>query len=90
MKRTRVPLIILLFALLLTTACSEPTITITIIIPKELVPYFDWAKDFPGWQIPQEQIQPDSPIPVFNSYQSVTPIHSLIIVSKLSRNIQDI
>jgi len=45
-------------------ACDDLTINITIVVPKEITPYYDWLLDYPGWQIsPQEPPSPTDPGP---------------------------
>ena len=77
---------IFLFIIVLLSAPYEgPAISITIIIPSKLIPYYDWFMDFPGWRNP-EQILPAHPTPVFDSYYSVTPDHNSITNLQLPGN----
>ena len=64
---------------------DKQTISVTIIIPKELVPYYHWLMDFPGWREPR-QSEPPHPIPIRKGYQSVTPIYNLMTVLKPAGN----
>jgi hypothetical protein len=43
-------LIMLIAILLLVSEIGQATIQLVIVIPSELVPYFDWWLGFPGWQ----------------------------------------
>ncbi len=48
MKKRTLLMFLLIFLILLTTTCDGPIISITVVIPKKFVPYFDWLIDFPG------------------------------------------
>jgi hypothetical protein len=50
MKRSLLILSILFFVILLIIAFSDQVIRITIVLPKDFVPYYEWLIDFPGWQ----------------------------------------
>ena len=50
MKRMLLILSILFFVILLIIAYSDQVIRITIVLPNELVPYYEWLIDFPGWR----------------------------------------
>ena len=48
-------LIMLITLLLFVLEIGQTTILLVIVIPPELVPYFDWWLSFPGWQQIHEQ-----------------------------------
>ena len=78
--------LILLFVIILLLSIQEQaTISITIVIPSKLIPYYDWLMDFPGWRNPG-QIPPPYVKPVLDSYYSVTPKHNSITILQLPGN----
>jgi len=94
MKRALLILILLFFILLvliafLLTPFDDQIMVITIIIPRNFIPYYDWLLDFPGWRIPQHP-EPLPPIPTYYGYQSVTQLHYSMTYLKLVRNIAHI
>lgn len=48
-------LIMVLMLLLLAAAHESTTIQVVIVIPSELVPYYEWLVSFPGWHPPQDE-----------------------------------
>jgi len=49
-------LLIIVLALLLLVADNErTTVQVTIVVPPELVPYFEWLVRFPGWHPPKDE-----------------------------------
>jgi len=50
-------LLIMILALSLLASENNQIIQVIIVVPPELVPYFEWLFSFPGWQ-PQENIEP--------------------------------
>jgi hypothetical protein len=58
----------LFFLLLLTILCSSHVVTITIILPSQLVPHYHWLLNFPGWQtVPQNA--PNPTVPATNKFK---------------------
>lgn len=54
-KRVMLVLFLLLILIFLINSCEDQIINITIVIPNEFVPYYDWLLDFPGWPpIPED------------------------------------
>ena len=68
---------------------DDQMIVITIVIPRNLIPYYDWLMDFPGWKVPQ-QPEPLPAVPTYYGYQSVTTICDLMTSLKFARNIAHI
>ncbi len=52
-------LILVLAVLLLVADNQRTTIQMMIVIPPELVPYYDWLLSFPGWPSDYEISNPD-------------------------------
>jgi len=52
-------LILVLAVLLLVADNQRTTIQVMIVIPPELVPYYDWLLSFPGWPAVDEISNPD-------------------------------
>ena len=48
-------LLILILALLLLAIEENQIVQVTIVLPPDLLPYYDWLQHFPGWQPPQEK-----------------------------------
>jgi len=63
-------LLCLLFLLTLASSCSSHVITITIVIPLQLTPFYQWLEDFPVWRPePQNHPLPIEPAPgMFQDY----------------------
>ena len=68
---------------------DDQMIVITIVIPRNLIPYYDWLLNFPGWKAPQ-QPEPLPPIPTYYGYRSVTHICYSMTFLILVRNIAHI
>jgi len=47
-------LLIWILALLLLATDETQIVQVTIILPPDLLPYYEWLRQFPGWQPPQE------------------------------------
>ncbi|MBG7609628.1 MAG: hypothetical protein IZT55_02055 [Anaerolineae bacterium] len=57
-----------LFLFLLTSSCNVHTITITIVLPAKLTPYYQWILDFPIWRF-DEGNSPAPPDPAPSRYK---------------------
>jgi hypothetical protein len=68
---------------------DDQMIVITIVIPRNLIPYYDWLMEFPGWKVPQRP-EPLPTIPTYYGYQSVTTICDLMTFLKSVGNITHI
>ena len=77
-------LILLAFGLLMLASNESQIIQVVIVVPPELVPYYEWLLSFPGWMQPDEK--PPSNQPVRNSYKPVTIPHQVVTASSSSRN----
>jgi hypothetical protein len=53
-KLTLIPL----FVILLTSTGCDRILQIDIILPRNLVPYYEWLKSFPSWQPPSDESPP--------------------------------
>ena len=77
---------VLLFVIIfLITPFEDQIISITIVIPRNFAPYYDWLMNFPGWKV-SPQIPAPHPTPMLHSHYSVTPFHDLITYPKPVRN----
>lgn len=90
MRRTLThPLLVFLLLVLLIIFVSLPfddqMIVITIVVPRNLIPYYDWLLNFPGLKV-QEQPEPLHPFPTYYGYQSVTTICDSMTFLKLVGN----
>jgi hypothetical protein len=64
MKRFLILFLALFLLTVLSIACEGPIISVKIIIPMKLIPYYDWLLEFPGWHFdPQESPPPTDPVP---------------------------
>jgi hypothetical protein len=50
MMKQLILLILVLVSLVLVAQNEQTTIQVIIVVPPELVPYYDWLLNFPGWQ----------------------------------------
>jgi len=48
-------LLLVLALLLMAIENAQTTIQVVIVIPSDLVPYYEWLLSFPGWQPPQDE-----------------------------------
>jgi len=55
-------LLILIVALLLLATEANQIIQVIIVVPPELVPYYEWLFSFPGWQQPENKHPTQQPI----------------------------
>jgi hypothetical protein len=90
MRRTLTyPLLVFLLLVLLIIFMSLPfddqMIVITIVVPRNLIPYYDWLLNFPGLKV-QEQPEPLHPFPTYYGYRTVTTICDSMIFLKLVGN----
>jgi hypothetical protein len=91
MRRTLIyHLLVFLLLVLLIVFVSLPfddqMIVITIVIPRNLIPYYDWLLNFPGWKVPH-QSEPLPTIPTYYGCQSVSHICYSMTFITLFRNI---
>ncbi len=70
-------LICLLFLITLASSCSSHMIIITIVIPSQLTPYYQWLEDFPAWRSEPQNI-PIPTKPALLQYQANTANNGLL------------
>ena len=81
-------LVVLLALLLMFVENEHTTIQVVIIIPIELVPYYEWLLSYPGWQTPQDEPSREQPINI--GYKSVTQQNEVITRASSHRNQQTV
>jgi len=71
MKLFSCTLLCIFFLFLLASSCCPHIITITIVLPPQLTPYYLWLDDFPVWRPkPKNYPLPKEPAP--NKFQDYT------------------
>ena len=88
MKSLVLLLIIILLSIILPIwSSNDPILSITIIVPKKFMPYFDWLLDFPSWYTkPKDTPIPTDPAP--SKYQATLPTSKLF--AKFTKNLKNI
>ena len=79
-------LLLVLLIIFVSLPFDDQMVVITIVIPRNLIPYYEWLLNFPGWTVPL-QTEPLQTIPTYYSYQSVTTICDSMTFLKFARNI---